>query len=455
MTQVVKFAENDQIILSDDEHQMIINKFPKKLQTFLENVNNPLDETQILVNLFKDKGVRIVWIREESKFEDLEIVPYYHAGDIAVCIKYSSNEVTKWNSRWKIKMISYENLLRQNVLTTIDNKHDKKIDNKALFISEQELKKILIKVNTSEAIMFQDWLLEQSTITKKIFDTLIQIKHQQELEKKDIENAQLKKQLEAKTLSEKDIMQLSLNAVKLFPKSEREVGTIYIATSPDYQKKYTYKIGLTTTNKKLREASMQTSNPDINIIHTIDTMDVRLAEGIIHEFLRHLNYEKEFFYVSSLEKAKEIVTFITNFVNDCVNKYDNDNELLQKLYIDNKSKDTKIELFVPPANRSRSRSPARRTAIKPVLQITEKDKYKQYLDERTQYSDKHIHTSTLYDDFKQWFSIKTPNNNVPSNREFAKELKKYHTIENVRVGTKLTTGIKNLHLINDKSICDV
>ena len=74
----------------------------------------------------------------------------------------------------------------------------------------------------------------------------------------------------------------------------------------------------------------------------------------------------------------------------------------------------------------------------------ENDIFKQYLDDRTETSETHIHTSTLYEDFKDWFGENNPKKSVPNSREFAKEIKKYHNIEHVRVESKLSTGFKNL-----------
>lgn len=357
MSQVVQFATTNQIILSEEERQAIIDRFPEKLKPFLSNVNNPLDETQILVNLFKDKNVRIIILNTIDEFGDNELVSYFHVGDIAGQIKYSSSDIDKWKSRWKIKFVSYEILVRQDVGAKIYEINKRRTDKNSNFISEQELKIALLKVKTEESNIFQDWILRQSTICKKILKYLVQIKHQKELEQEREKNAQLEKQLESHKLTEKEIMQLSLNAVKIFPNPERLSGYVYIATSPDYQKKYSYKIGLTTTKPIMRENSMQTSNPDIKIVFSIDTADVRLAEGYMHDYLRHLNYEKEFFYISSLDKAKELVTFVVNFVNECVGKYDGDNEILQKQYIDDNSKQSnKVEL-TPPQIRGRTRSP--------------------------------------------------------------------------------------------------
>ncbi len=263
---VVSFTNNDQFILTEEEQQMIIDKFPDKLRPFLSKCNNPLDETQILVHLFKDNNVRIILRQEENLIGQLEYCAYFHTADIAETVKYNKTDTTQWAARWKVQYMPYENLVRQFDGPNFVEINKRKTDKNANYINEQDLKKVLLKINTKEASTFQEWILKQSTIMKFLLNEIVKIKHQQELEQKTLELDKCKKELESTKTSEKELMELSLNAVKLFPQPAREAGTIYIATSPDYQKKYTYKIGLTTVNAKSRESSMQTSNPDINIV---------------------------------------------------------------------------------------------------------------------------------------------------------------------------------------------
>ena len=81
------------------------------------------------------------------------------------------------------------------------------------------------------------------------------------------------------------------------------------------------------------------------------------------------------------------------------------------------------------------------------------DIYKAYLDERTKESTGHIFTSTLYLDFKGWYIVNNGNKNVPSNREFCKEIRNHIEIEqSIRIGDKCTKGVKNLELIDDTYI---
>ena len=105
---------NNQLILSENEQQSILDKFPEKLKPFLSKCNNPLDETQVLVNLFKDKNVRIILKQEENEFNEIEWISYYHCEDIANEIKFSAKHITDWNKLWKIQFIKYENLLPKN-----------------------------------------------------------------------------------------------------------------------------------------------------------------------------------------------------------------------------------------------------------------------------------------------------------------------------------------------------
>jgi phage/plasmid-associated DNA primase len=76
------------------------------------------------------------------------------------------------------------------------------------------------------------------------------------------------------------------------------------------------------------------------------------------------------------------------------------------------------------------------------------DTYLQYLEERTEKSDKHIHTSVLYADFKNWFAENNPRTKIPSNRVFVANLRNHLVLEQVRVNNKNTLGIKCMQLID-------
>jgi P4 family phage/plasmid primase-like protien len=78
----------------------------------------------------------------------------------------------------------------------------------------------------------------------------------------------------------------------------------------------------------------------------------------------------------------------------------------------------------------------------------ETDIYLQFLNENTEENkDGHIHCSTLYESFKHWFKSNNPNTKIPSNKEFANNLRKYKELKKVFANDKMQLGIKNLRLI--------
>ena len=78
----------------------------------------------------------------------------------------------------------------------------------------------------------------------------------------------------------------------------------------------------------------------------------------------------------------------------------------------------------------------------------ETDLYLQFVNECTEENnDDHIHCSTLYESFKNWFKVNNPNTKIPSNKEFVNNLRKYKEIKKVIINEKVLLGIKNLKLI--------
>ena len=96
------------------------------------------------------------------------------------------------------------------------------------------------------------------------------------------------------------------------------------------------------------------------------------------------------------------------------------------------------------------------TATDKILKFTRNyketnDIYLQYIEERTEKSDKHIHTSTLYVDFKRWFVSNNPKTKIPSNRVFVANLRNHLTIEKVFANSKSSIGIKNTRIIDEEN----
>jgi phage/plasmid-associated DNA primase len=79
------------------------------------------------------------------------------------------------------------------------------------------------------------------------------------------------------------------------------------------------------------------------------------------------------------------------------------------------------------------------------------DMYLQFLNECTEENkDGHIHCSTLYTEFKEWFKINNPNSKIPSNKEFINNIKKHKEVIKVKVEGLTQLGIRNIKLCGIK-----
>ena len=69
-----------------EERHNIIEKFPNHLREYLIDLENPLDEVQVLISLFKDKNVRIIILDTFDEFGEQDKMLYFHLGDIGKVI---------------------------------------------------------------------------------------------------------------------------------------------------------------------------------------------------------------------------------------------------------------------------------------------------------------------------------------------------------------------------------
>jgi hypothetical protein len=73
------------------------------------------------------------------------------------------------------------------------------------------------------------------------------------------------------------------------------------------------------------------------------------------------------------------------------------------------------------------------------------DIYKIFLEKKTRKSINNIHTQFLYEKFIEWYKENIGENNIPSNRDFIKNLRIHFLIhKSIKIGDKVSTGIKNL-----------
>ena len=114
----VTFSNNNEIIFTDEQKEYIISKFPEELHKYLKQTNNPMDETQVIISLLKEKNIRIVLCYEKNIFGVYEWKGYYHATDIADNLKYS--DISNWSRNWDIKFKKF-NEFEEKILVLISN----------------------------------------------------------------------------------------------------------------------------------------------------------------------------------------------------------------------------------------------------------------------------------------------------------------------------------------------
>ena len=192
---------NDTNIFTNEEKKYIISKFPKSLHEYLNKVNNPLDETQVIIGLLQEKNIRIILNYEENMFGIYEWKGYYHATNIKNELGCSTVDNWKqWNINFK-KFNEFENknlvhkIYGQGKIGPIFNFDIKKINVTANFIDDEGLKTILLKTTkkTPEIKLFKEWIIKYSTIAKSVISMIMQIKQQYENEllKKQLNNNQI------------------------------------------------------------------------------------------------------------------------------------------------------------------------------------------------------------------------------------------------------------------------
>ena len=202
--QIIDITNNtlNENIFSDEQKAYIISKFPKKLHEYLNKINNPLDETQVIISILKERNIRIVLNYEENMFGICEWKGYYHATDIETELGCST--VDNWK-RWNINFKKFNDFENKNLVHQIDgqenirpiyNFNTNKININAQFIDDDGLKIVLIKTTkqSTEIDLFKDWIIKYSTIAKSVISMVIQIKQQYEYEqlKNKIDNNQIK-----------------------------------------------------------------------------------------------------------------------------------------------------------------------------------------------------------------------------------------------------------------------
>ena len=471
--QIVRFdlSQNEEI-LTEEQREYIIGKFPKKIQDFLRKVKNPLDEKEVIINMFKDKNVRIVIKYEKDFMDDFDWIPYFHCPDLAKVIKYQEKNIYQWNSRWKYNLISFENLIKnenngKNELlpqiagaTQFMNFDENRTDKNALFIGLDDLKDVLLKINTNLSKEYKKWVMKQSSIMSKFLKYAIKIKN-------EYENEQLKMQIEKKDKiieqiednKQKEIEEMKQRvekAIDIYPIYPKQKGYIYIACSEFLKSKGLVRIGR-TLNVEKRENQYKCSDPTYYIEYYRDVEDKVLTEKALHYILDNIRKysNREFFYCSSLEKMKEILEKNIDMIEEATSEQEKIIKEIRNKYI----KEEITELVEEKGeenikiNRGRSRTPIGRETIHiindPIIEF--KDKYI----EKTEKEYDYIKWTILKKKYEEWYRMKYKMN-IPKNIKEEIENKIFNEIKEkpIRINDKTIRGWNKYKIINEYN-CDI
>ena len=499
--------QNDEIF-SDEQKKNIIKMFPESIQHFLKTIKNPLDEKEVLINIFKNKNVRIIIIYEQDILGDMDWIPYFHCPDIAKISKYPEDHVSRWNSTWKLKLITYKNLLAkigeyQKLLLKIEeqqkslpkigehikiNFEDKQTNINSFFINYNDLKEVLIRINTDESHEYKNWLLRQSTIMSKFLKYLHEIKNKQEIEQKiyEIEKKdKLIKQIEetnqrkieeyedkvklieeAKEKERKEYAERLRNAYKYYPDKHSIKGKIYISSSTHFQKNCIYRVGNTIDTNK-RESNGQTTDFTYKILYEREVKDKLSYEKAIHYILNPTRKfaNKEFFYFTSLEYAIDEVNKIIDFIDNMEGNMEKIRELyvygeIENIYIMEEEEIDKMENNNMSNNDNLILNQIEK--IEEIQKDCENDDYKKFVEEQITKQQK---IKNIYKKFKEW-CLEKEITNIPNEEKLMINLKE-HNCEIIKINDieyimkkkqnmkdSMLYWIKN-HYIKTENITDV
>lgn len=358
---LVTFSENNEIIFSNEQKEYIISKFPITIQELLRKVKNPLDEKEVIVNMFIEKNVRIVIKYEKDFMDDYDWMPYFHCHDVAIVINYGKTNVNRWNERWKFNLIPYEKLLLQiGGATQFMNFDENRTDKNALFIGLDDLKDVLLKINTDLSKEYKKWVMKQSSIMSKFLRYTIQVKNEYEMEQKNCEIEKYKQQVkqieEAKQKEIYEIKKRIEKSVEVYPINPKQKGYVYIIQSEFLKTKGLVRIGRTLNIEK-REGQYRCSDPTYNVEYYRDVEDRILIEKALHYILNNIRKysNREFFYCLSIDEIKEIVDMNINLIEETIKKQDKITKEIRNEYIKGKITEL-IEENEEKIKRERSRS---------------------------------------------------------------------------------------------------
>lgn len=337
---------------------------------------------------------------------------------------------------------------KDNAKTLLIKNFKKDIDYSIFLFKQKNSKgrpseKILLKIDTFKEYCLLAATEESKKIYKyfikmeKIIFKYLQEKYNNQLniiqeKNKALENNKLLLEEKEKIIKEKEEELKNIKNIKY--KEVIKTGSIYIFST---DKEGIYKCGRSIKPIN-RKKSLQTGLvDDIEILYEYNTCDDKLLEYIIHNILDKYRINEREHFECNIEYMKSIIKITGNIIDILKSTYQyiTEKEILEKIIniIIEEKPDIKIQIDNKKNNTNTS-----------LL----------FMEECTEQSNTHIHTSKLYESYKKWFSNNYPDDKLISNRAFINNIKtKYKLYDNVRVPgiTSPSTGFKYIALKNNNS----
>lgn len=360
----------DNKIFSKEEKQHIINQFPDSLHELLNNVNNPLDQTEVILNLVKDKDIKIIFKISENN--NIEKEPLFCGVDIAKLIKYSDTNVYKWK-KWletdeyvtygSLKSESYK-LYDSDYGITIweneksshkneanfNNSHDSiikyefcfdktktNLHNDTIFLTLEGLKNVLINVDVEGAKEYKLWINKIAKIMSDIIKYIHKIKQQYEITKRDDEILNYKNIISNLENKNKEL--------EIYKPKEKIPNAAYLYIWGRDEKEGIYKCGQTKFINK-RQEDLGRGDKKASFLYYAEIYeDHDKYEKIIHSFLsKYRCTERQEWFSVDFNICKNIIGSISQLSNfiyenlDNIGHYnllENTNKMINEIKINN------------------------------------------------------------------------------------------------------------------------
>ncbi len=154
-----------EISVHENDRNFLLESFPKSVQKFLKDVDNPLDEIQVITSLFSNTNVRIIICNTVNEFDINESLVYFNLNDIEAEFCITVSDVQVYEASALDKSVVYSEC------------------EDSLYINETDLKNILLKSDNSKAVHYREWLINQSKICTNLMRHMMIVRHKNETNK--------------------------------------------------------------------------------------------------------------------------------------------------------------------------------------------------------------------------------------------------------------------------------